>query len=81
MLSGGADIRVIQELLGHASINTTMRYTQVSISRLQEVHQKFHPRGKWMRPANDKAHGFKPVGFLLAPEFSPGISNRAWRWS
>ena len=45
LLAGGADLRIIQEMLGHASIVTTQIYTQVDRSQLKLVHQKFHPRG------------------------------------
>jgi len=45
LLAGGADIRDVQEMLGHASVRTTQIYTHVEAERLRRIHHRYHPRG------------------------------------
>jgi integrase/recombinase XerD len=54
MLENGADVRVIQQLLGHAKLETTQIYTQVSIRMLKRVHDRTHPAAHLKRRHNRK---------------------------
>ncbi|MEA2645408.1 MAG: integrase/recombinase XerD [Chloroflexota bacterium] len=75
MLEGGADIRFIQAMLGHASLASTQIYTHVSIRRLKEVHSRTHPGA-----AESPRAMFEPVGALVAAQNreAPGLST-GWK--
>lgn len=65
MLENGADIRFIQQLLGHARLDTTQIYAEVSIAQLRDVHARTHPHGRW-----------QPGGAAtLAPADLPSAAN------
>ena len=66
MLEGGADVRFIQQMLGHEKLTTTQVYTRVSITKLQEVHAATHPAR--LGPRRDDRKGGAPEDELEAPD-------------
>lgn len=71
MLDNGADIRFVQEMLGHAQLSTTQIYTQVAIAKLKEVHAATHPSGRlgraWRPPDPDREDDHPPRGVSPGP--------------
>jgi integrase/recombinase XerC len=62
LVNSGCDVRVVQELLGHASLSTTQRYTHVDIDRLKKVYARSHPHGTGASLSHDKHQGSRDQG-------------------
>lgn len=82
MLEGGADVRFIQEMLGHAKLETTQIYTQVSIRKLKEIHTATHPAARLARgktsPATSPSLGRGPGrGFGAEGDRAGGAALRS----
>lgn len=61
MLEGGADVRYVQEMLGHVKLETTQIYTQVSIQKLREVYLRTHPAARLGKMNVEKTEGIPAV--------------------
>lgn len=74
MLEGGADIRYIQQLLGHADLSTTQVYTHVSIEQLQQVHARSHP-ARLTRPGSDLQRAAGETDSLAGTDLHTALLN------
>jgi hypothetical protein len=75
MLENGADIRYIQQMLGHADIKTTQIYTQVSIRQLKSIHTATHPAKLELKPAGEPE---KKLDRVTMPNGEQGGETAKW---
>ena len=80
MLEGGADIRFIQEMLGHSKLSSTQMYTQVSVRMLKQIHTATHPAARLNPHATEPANGQRvPQQAGLHAKATPEPANRRGR--
>jgi len=70
MLENGADIRYIQEILGHSQLSTTQVYTHVSITRLKQIHQATHPAEQASREPPCESGTLEPAARALLEQLA-----------
>ncbi len=77
MLEHGADIRFIQQMLGHAELSTTQIYTQVSIRKLKEIHTATHPGAKLERAPRAESLTQDDAGDVITRDAEPPATREA----
>lgn len=71
LLESGANIRVVQEILGHRDLSTTTLYTHLDKSDLRRIHHKYHPRAKWRFTENKKMYFENPLSKEVFSHYHP----------
>jgi integrase/recombinase XerD len=78
MLEGGADIRFIQQMLGHARLDTTQIYTHVSIRMLKQIHSATHPAAQLKRNSEPSADPEVPENAVESAALAQDVPGQMW---
>jgi integrase/recombinase XerD len=78
MLEGGADIRFIQQMLGHARLDTTQIYTHVSIRMLKQIHSATHPAAQLKRNSEPSADPEVPEEAVESAVLAQNVPGQMW---
>jgi integrase/recombinase XerD len=78
MLEGGADIRFIQQMLGHARLDTTQIYTHVSIRMLKQIHSATHPAAQLKRGSEPSADPEAPAETVQNAVLAQDVPGQMW---